>query len=276
MISLLASFGVLGANRDELAAKGRNPDILAIQEEVLPAEGYVFPIKWGDLGKRMVADGIIDERKLAKDLVGSDTLPYYFEQYLDDSGPDRIELKQDNAGFWIDVLWGLGLANKNDILETGPMVEGGDTDRLASTAGYEIGVKKPMDIYDKFSYITLSPEQQATVKEVAGNIYRPCCSNSTAFPDCNHGMAALGLIELMVSQGFSKDDIYRTVLAFNSFWFPQTYMDIDYYYQKKGKDYKQVPASEVLSISMSSGGGYQALKRQIGQVPWPGFHQSGC
>jgi hypothetical protein len=46
--------------------------------------------------------------------------------------------------------------------------------------------------------IKLTPEQQKKVGEIAQNVYRPS-GNSTWFPDCNHGMAALAAIELMVA-----------------------------------------------------------------------------
>lgn len=247
----------------------QGPDLGKLQEQVLPQSGYVFNIKWGDLGKRMIGDGVIDETKLAQALTGKDELPAQYKKYLDGSAGDFIELNAGNARLWVDILWGLGLANKNEILETGPMVQNGDTGGFASTGGYTIGKKKPMELYSKFSYITLSPEQQTQVREIADNIYRPCCGNSTAFPDCNHGMAALALVELMVSQNFSKEEIYQTVLAFNSQWFPQTYLDIAYHFAKNNRDYKNVPAQEILSKTFSSAQGYQALKGQIGPIDWP-------
>lgn len=264
-------------NTPATIAKTIEPDLAQLQETVLPAKGFVFNIKWSNLGKRMIDDGVIDEKKLAKAIAGSEELPPEFKKYLDGSEQGQIEINQASAQFWVDVLWGLGLANKNEILEKGPMVEGGQAANFASTGGYTIGVKKPMDIYSKYSYITLIPEQQAVVKEIAGSVYRPCCGNSTAFPDCNHGMAALALIELMVSQNFSRDDIYKTVLAFNSYWFPQTYLDISYHFAKNGRDFKTVPASEILSKTFSSSAGYQAIKRQIGPQNWPSLQGGkGC
>lgn len=260
----------------EVTAKEKTPDLAVLQEIVLPKNGFTFKIKWGDLGKRMVEDGVINEVKLAKALTGQETLPGEFKKFLDGSDQVIITLNQDNAQFWVDVLWGLGLANKNEILDQGPMVENGNPANFASTGGYTIGTKKPMDLYSKSSYIPLSLNQQAVVKEIAEGIYRPCCGNSTAFPDCNHGMAALGLIELMVSQNFAKEEIYKTILAFNSYWFPQTYLDISYHFAKNGRDFKGVPAAEILSQTFSSGQGYQAVKRQIGDVSWPSLKRSGC
>lgn len=249
-------------------------DLAKLEEKVIPKNGYRFKISWGALGKRMVEDGVIDKTKLAKAITGSETLPQNLEKYLED-GQSEIELNQENAQFWVDVLWGLGLANKNKILESGPMVEGGRTANFASTGGYTLGVKAPMELYNKFSYIALSEDQQKRVEEIAQNIYRPCCGNSTAFPDCNHGMAALGLIELWVSQDRSSEEIYKTVLAFNSYWFPQTYLDIAYHFAKNGRDYKKVPAQEILSKTFSSAMGYQALKKNLGQVDWPALRGAG-
>lgn len=250
-------------------------DLTKLQEKVLSASGYTFKIKWGDLGQRMIQDGVIDEKKLAQAVSGQDQLPPEFKKYFDSSGPQQIELTQANAHFWVDVLWGLGLANKSVILDKGPMVEGGKAANFASTGGWTLGRKQPMQVYSKFSYTNLTPEQESIVQEIAGNIYRPCCGNSTAFPDCNHGMAALGLVELMVSQGFSKEDIYKTILAFNAYWFPKTYLDISYHFAKNGKDYTKVSAQEILSKTFSSAMGYSAIKNQVGTIEWPLLKQSG-
>lgn len=268
----------ISAGVQKTAVKDQTPqiDLAKLQEEVLPQSGYTFKVKWGNLGKRLVEDGVLDKVKLAKALTGTGDLPNELDKYL--TGPqDQIELNSSNSQFWVDVLWGLGLANKNKILDEGPMVAGGNTANFASTGGYTLGVKKPMDVYSKYSYIVLTAEQQLLVDEIAGSIYRPCCGNSTAFPDCNHGMAALALVELMVSQGFPKEEIYKTVLAFNSYWFPQTYLDISYHFTKNGRDYKKVSPAEILSKTFSSAQGYKAVKGQIGEVAWPALKGgNGC
>lgn len=244
-----------------------------LQDKVIK-EKYVFKINWGDLGKKMIEDGVIDKTKLAKAVTGKDELPKDLDKYFL-GGQNNIELTKTNSQFWVDMLWGLGLANKNEILEKDPMTEGGNTANFASTGGWTIGAKQPMDIYSKYQYITLSEKQQKVVEEIAGNIYRPCCGNSTAFPDCNHGMAVLGLIELMVSQNKSKDEIYKTVLAFNTFWFPQTYLDIAYHFDKAKMDYQKIQPKELLSKTFSSGMGYAVIKKEIGEVQWPFLNSAG-
>lgn len=249
------------------------PDLTKIQSEVIKND-YVFKIKWGGLGQKLIADGVIDKQKLAKAVTGKDTLPQNLDKYLS-SDQTSLELNQQNAQFWVDVLWGLGLANNNPVLNSESMTQGGQTANFASTGGYTIGVNKPMDIYSKHQYINLSDTQQKEVEEIASSIYRPCCDNPTSFPDCNHGMAALGLIELMVSQNFSKDDIYKTVLAFNTYWFSQTYLNIAYYFQQNGRDYTKVSAQEILSKTFSSASGSQVISQKVGNVNWPALQGGG-
>src|SRR3989344_3580813 len=56
-------------------------DLNRLQSEVFPQNGYVFKIKWGDLGKRMIADGVIDETKLTKVITGDKPLPVQLKKY---------------------------------------------------------------------------------------------------------------------------------------------------------------------------------------------------
>jgi len=260
-------------NQEVYSQKQQEIALQKLQDKVIK-EKYVFKIKWGDLGKKMVEDGVLDKTKLANAVTGKDELPKDLDKYFSE-GQNKIELTQANSQFWVDVLWGLGLANKNEILEKGEMVEGNQTANFASTGGWTIGVKQPMDIYSKYQYITLSEKQQKIVEEIANNIYRPCCGNSTAFPDCNHGMAMLGLIELMVSQNFSKEEIYKTALAFNSYWFPETYLNIAYHFDKVGRDYGEISAKELLSKTFSSAMGYAVIAKEAEGVQWPALQGGG-
>ena len=244
-----------------------------IQDQVIK-EKYVFKIRWGDLGKKMVEDGVIDKVKLAQAISGGDKLPKDLDKYFSES-QDKIELTQANSQFWVDVLWGLGLANKNRILEEGDMMRDGDASNFASTGGWTLGPENPMSVYSKYSYITLSESQQKLVEEIASNIYRPCCGNSTAFPDCIHGMAMLGLIELMVSQDFSKDEIYKTALAFNTYWFPQTYLEAGLFLEKIGQDYSKISPKELLSAKFSSAMRDEAISKAAQDVQWETLRGGG-
>lgn len=260
--------------KEKTALNQNKIDIVKLQDKVLLKNGYRFNIVWGNLGRKLISDGVIDEKKLAQAIAGKDTLSEDLKKYLD-SENKKIELTQENAHFWLDMLWGLGLANKNKLLDSGEMQTSGDPANFASTGGYTLGISGAMNYYSKFSYLSLSEKQQAIVEEIAGNIYRPCCGNPTSFPDCNHGMAMLGLIELMVSQNFSKEEIYKTALAFNTYWFPQTYLDIAYHFEKNARDYRSVSPKEILSKTFSSAMGYSVIRKEVGPVSWPVLQGGG-
>ena len=104
--------------------------------------------------------------------------------------------------------------------------------------------------------------------------FRPCCGNSTYFPDCNHGMAMLALLELMTRDGASEEEMYENALAVNRLWFPDTYSAIDQYLAKKGQTATDVGAKEILGENYSSAGGYGRIIKEL--EPQGGGGGSSC
>ena len=145
---------------------------------------------------------------------------------------------------------------------------------FASTGGWTLGKLPATSYLGSFHIVDLSQEQQQKIAEIAQNVYRPCCGNSTWFPDCNHGMAALGAIELMVANGISEDEIYKNLLVLNSYWFTSTYVELATYFKEQGEDWDQVDAKLVLGQEYSSAQGYQATRQKIKSLPQPA--QGGC
>ncbi len=139
----------------------------------------------------------------------------------------------------------------------------GDAGNFASTAGWTLARGNAMDHYGKHSFVDLTPEGQATVERVSKNIFRPCCDNSTYFPDCNHGMAMLGLLELMASQGVSEEEMYRAALKVNAYWFPDTYLTIAQYLNAKGIDWQEANPKEILGAGFSSISGYRRILESV-------------
>lgn len=252
-------------------------DTTALAQVVLPESGVVLPISWGDLGKRMVTDGVIDEAKFRALFEGG--LTNLDEQMLTGTVDQPVIMTQQNSRFMLDMLWAFGLANKNDILENGEMTDqkyGGDASKFASTGGWSLSRGAGFDHYSQHAYVSLTPEQQALVDNVSRNIYRPCCGNSTHFPDCNHGMAMLGLLELMAKSGASEQQMYDVALKVNSFWFPQTYIDLATYFKEQNLDWDQVDAKTALSAEFSSAQGYQQTRQNIKSLPKPQQGGGGC
>lgn len=232
------------------------------------AEGSILPIVWGNLGVQMIEAGVIDKEKLESLYANRGGIGENEKKLLEDLNNGNLKITPENSGFILNLFWALGIGNKNDILENGPMSDSryGGADRFASTGGWTLADGNPMNHYSHHSFLFLTPEQQKLVEEVSKNIYRPCCDNSTYFPDCNHGMAMLGLLELMASQGVSEKEMYKTALDVNSYWFPDNYLVISEYFKKRGIGLDRVGPKEILGANYSSGSGYQKILAAVEPV----------
>jgi hypothetical protein len=220
--------------------------------KVLPKEGYTLPIPWGDLGPKLVQRGVIDLEKFTR-LYQKDTALRPYLAFLEAPSEALITITTENASFLVNVFWGVGLANRNPLLEqlavTRPERE---LMGLASTSGWTLGAKPVTELYSNVDLIPLTPDQQALVADLARSIYRPCCQNPTAFPDCNHGIALLGVIELMAANGFSREEILKAARTFNAFWFPEHYVQTGLLFQLQGIDWDAADPQEVLGPRFSS------------------------
>lgn len=225
-----------------------------------------IPVFWGDLGKELVEKGVIDKKKFEEIYASRGGLTDEQKKILYGGYTGNIVVTQENSEFWLNILWAFGLANKNEILEQGPMQKSGDAGRFASTGGWTLANGNAMEHFSKYQLVDLSSEQQKLVERVSKNIYRPCCDNPTYFPDCNHGMAMLGLLELMAASNVSEEEMYRIALLVNSYWFPDTYLTIAKYYQDKGVSWDQVDPKTVLGYKFSSGSGYAHLLEEVEPV----------
>ena len=259
----------ISEEKNQKIAATQNVSVSALEETVLPSAGVILPVSWGDLGAKLVSVGAIDgvRFKALYDERGQFTKEY--ESLLIGNNADKLKITKDNAGYLLNLFWALGLASKNQILDSGEMANPryGGAGNFASTGGWTMAQGNPMDHYSRHKFFNLTPEQQALVDKVSKGIYRPCCNNSTHFPDCNHGMAMLGLLELMASQGASEQDMWKAALAVNSYWFPDTYLTIATYMKDKSVEWRDVKPEEILGVNYSSGSGYQKIASQVVVTP---------
>jgi len=227
-----------------------------VMGKVLPKDGYTLPIRWGDLGVRLVRLGVIDLEKLRR-LYATSTTPPEF-RHLEEPSEANITITADNAQFIVTLFWGLGLANRSPLLDR-VLADRGmqQTMSLASTGGWTLGAKPAAELWSKFDIVRLTLEQQQMVSDLAQRIYRPCCDNPTAFPDCNHGIALLGLMELMAADGLSREEILKASLRFNSFWFPRHYVKTAMLFELRKTDWDAVDPLEVLGRQYSSASGWR-------------------
>jgi hypothetical protein len=268
----------LNASPSNRIPNAAGTDQTAFQESVLPAKGVTLPILWGDLGAQLVEVGAIDPDKMAALYQNRGGFPDEYRKMLEENADEEIIITNWNAGYLLNLFWALGLANKNPILEDASEMMNpayGGAENFAATGGWTLAKGSPMNHYNIHQLMTLTVEQQTLVDRMSRNIFRPCCGNSTHFPDCNHGMAMLGLLELMASQGVSEQEMYKTALAVNSYWFPDTYLTIAAYMQQKGIVWKDVLPKEVLGANYSSATGFTKISSQVIQPPQGGVG-GGC
>lgn len=270
---VIISSSILYSNRDVQPLRPKSivgtdasaPDTIIDEEQVLPSQGIELPFAWRDLGIQLTKTGVIDKKQFEALYQERGGMPADMKALLENSDNDKIRITRENAPIILNIAWALGLGNKNRILEQGPMSDPqyGGAKVFASTAGWTLSKGDAMNHYSSHEFIRLTEDQQSVVERVSQTIYRPCCGNSTYFPDCNHGMAMLGLLELMASQNVSEDEMYRSALAINSYWFPDTYLTIAKFKKINGTNWTDVNPREVLGANFSSSNGYRQIASQV-------------
>lgn len=258
-----------------------NQTILAVQ--VIPPAGYTLTFKWGDSVHKLVEDGALNISNLSIILNNSkQPLTPVESEILNGTYEGYIQFNSTNTEFVQLVLWGLGINNNNTIINKGPIINASipyaeqinsnaslnqkvtpryvASSYFASTGGYgQLGKLQ----LGELNIISLNPQQQTLMYDVATHSYRPCCDNPTAFPDCNHGAAALGLVELLASQGANQSQMFGAVRYFYQYQFPQQYAEIAAYFDSHGENYSQVNSSEVMNYSFSSYSGYASVNQYL-------------
>jgi len=264
-------------SNNKVQSVSKNEARLSLEKEVLP-DSLVLPFRWGSLGKQMIEAGVIDPISFEKLYESRGGLDEETKKLLYGTDNGNLVITPQNSGIILNLLWAFGFGNKNSILENGPMTDpkyGGDPSRFASTGGWTLAKGNQMLHYSAHKFINLGEEEQKKVERVSKNIYRPCCNNSTYFPDCNHGMAMLGLLELLAANGASEDEMYKIALQVNAYWFPDTYLTIAEYLKSKGINWKNANPKEILGFNYSSASGFQKIVREITPVQYQGGGSCG-
>lgn len=222
---LPASIIVAGAIIAGALALNIPSDLNVSSRDIRGEGGTVLPVVWGNVGQELIESGVIDGEKFSRLYSSRGQFTGEYERLLFGNDNGRLKVTKENSGYLLNLLWAFGLANKSPILENGEMADPryGGPQNFASTGGWTMAKSGAMEHYSKHNFIELSAGQEEAVDKISRMIYRPCCSNSAHFPDCNHGMAMLGFLELMASQGISEEEMYQAAKTLNSYWFPGYY-----------------------------------------------------
>ncbi len=280
---VIAQAAAGAAPTEAAAGKVNNAELAELLNQVNPPQGYKLPVSYGELGPGLLKSGAIDYHKFAAVFVqGGDPLTQTQIDILKQGSSQSIVINSQNAHFLLNFFWAVGLVNQNSILTDGPITQQsqGHIDQFASTGGWTLGAKPVTELFASTKLIELTPEQQARVEEVAAAVYRPCCDNPTLFPDCNHGMAMLGLLELMASRDSSVSDMLTAAKYVNAYWFPQQAVEIAIYLKATQKvDFAQADPRTVIGKDLSSGSGsarLHAVLQSSGLLPQSPDSGGGC
>ena len=256
------------ANASNSSQAGQS-EMEAVAAQINPQEGYPIPATFGEIGPRLLAAGAIDLGQFEK-LYQEIGKPLSQEQLaiLTKGSRAPVVINQDNQQFLLNLFWAFGLANQNRVLTEGPMMANGKekVTSFASTGGWTVAAKPVQDLYASSAIISLTQEQQKRLEEVAKAVYRPCCDNPTHFPDCNHGMAMLGLLELMASQNASADQMYKAAKYVNAYWFPQQTLEIAVAFKAaENLSFDKIDPQKIVSQGVMSGSGFNAVHQWLAQ-----------
>ena len=271
------------ADSIETTATDEHAAHITLGGQVNPPEGYTLQATFGDVGPLLLSAGAIDRDAFVQ-IYADANRPLTAEQLaiLEQGSKAQIVLNKQNAYFLLNFFWALGLANRNTILTEGPMVQNGEDQigRFASTGGWTLGARLVTDLYASTPIVTLTAAQQQRLEEVASEVYRPCCNNPTHFPDCNHGMAMLGLLELMASQDASTKDMFAAAKYANAFWYPAQSMELAQFFKStQNSDFADVDSQELVSRNYSSASGFKAVHEWLangGFIPQPSGSGNSC
>ncbi len=240
-------------------------DIETLFDQVNPREGFAINASYSNIGYRLVEDGVIDldKFKAVYERAGTPLSEQQLKVFSADGLDEPIVINRQNSYFLLNLFWAFGLANENPILTEGKITQYGDVEigSFASTGGWTIATKPLAEYFAKSDLAPLNEEQQAMLQNVAENTYRPCCGNSTAFPDCNHGMALLGVLELIAANGADEDEMFEAAKYFSAFWFPSQALDVATFFKVTDNlDFADVDPRVFVSRDLFSGRGWSALK----------------
>ena len=249
---------------------------------ILPVS-YEVPAQYGQLGPQLLDVGAIDyDLFAAAQQRAGQPLTEYQTNILREGSDDPIVFEQTSAYFLLNFFWALGLVNRNPILTKGPLMSraNGDISGFASTGGWTAGTEPATELYAAAPIQTLNFEQQGRLATVASGAYRPCCNNPTLFPDCNHGMAMLGLLEVVAATDADLDSLYSVAKNANSFWYPEQATEVAKLFRyAEGQSFEEIDSRAAVAAETFSASGYQQVNQWLAErnlLQQPSGGGSGC
>jgi len=228
---------------------------------------YTLPITYGQLGPELVKAGVIDLPGFLQVFENSgDSLTPELAEIVTRGSNAPVTISGENAHFLLNFFWAVGLANRNPILSAGPLQQNsaGHVEQFASTGGWTLASRPITEVIGSLPMIVLTDGQQKRLEAVASAVYRPCCGNSTLFPDCNHGMAMLGMLELMAARDAGEDEMFAAAKYMNAFWFPQQIAEAAAFFKlTQNLEFEAVDPRRMVARDVFSSNGFQSVHQWL-------------
>jgi hypothetical protein len=160
-------------------------DTVALTKAVNPSDGIKLPVIYGQVGPKLIETGAIDLSHLQRGYQENGQILSDQElEILTHGSQKSISVKRQNAAFLVQIFWAIGLTNRNPILEQGSIrADGVILEEISSIHGWKLSQKTAIELFSKGNIVSLSPDQQSRVEEVAMAIYLPCCDNPALFAE---------------------------------------------------------------------------------------------
>lgn len=249
-------------------------DETKLLQQVVPENGVTLKTKWQGTPARLVELGLIDVEKLMQysERYGQTVTPEDLKIFKPNYN-EPIEMNKQNSVLVYNILWALGYANKNPVLDYELERYGSDTVVRGLAGSYfsfaDLGgnSKRPQGGYNSFELVTTTQEQQEIVNKISSEGAVPSCGNTFNLPDCSCSFAVLALTELGASQGLTEEEIYEDLKGILPYRFPRIYvLHAIYFKLTKNLDWDSVDAKTLVNKEFSSAQGVTRTHRELAQI----------
>src|SRR3989344_1715114 len=83
----------------------QNVHISEFEEYVLPSNGVVLPVSWGNLGTELVSVGVVDADKFKAIYEGRGAFTDEYKKLLLGKNEGKLKITKENAGYLLNLFW---------------------------------------------------------------------------------------------------------------------------------------------------------------------------
>ena len=166
-------WGSQATQEDSSQEQAEHSEMQAMAAQINPKDGYELPATFGDIGPKLIEAGAINLEEFLK-IYQEMGNPLSEEQVkiLTEGSSAPVVINQNNQHFLLNLFWAFGLANQNQVLTGGPMMQNGKEEvvNFASTGGWTIAARPVAKVRAGITRWRRVPEPE-------GGSHRSCTPN---------------------------------------------------------------------------------------------------